>query len=230
MPPTYPSIPVVGAAHTPVRVLYLPFYCPFPPPLAASRISSLLLNIHLSPPGLPRSPFGTISSHFLTPPSPPLGASYATLPTLALLVPASHRIYTPPSLSSSLSMSVHPVISGRPLAPTIQQHPRQQPEGASIPQQSSYKHTPARRRPVQQTTTTQTSMTSSPPSSVRLTRTGRVSKAKKGLKVHVCENCGKVRCKEPVRVHMLIYVTVLHKSRTSKVCIPPTTSRKLGLY
>jgi len=30
-------------------------------------------------------------------------------------------------------------------------------------------------------------------SSVNYTRTGRISKAKKGLKVHNCENCGRVR-------------------------------------
>jgi hypothetical protein len=44
----------------------------------------------------------------------------------------------------------------------------------------------------QQRSTTSPAMMASHMSSVHYTRTGRISKAKKGLKVHNCENCGRV--------------------------------------
>ncbi|KAI8930793.1 hypothetical protein NX059_011817 [Plenodomus lindquistii] len=55
--------------------------------------------------------------------------------------------------------------------------------------QSSKLH-PASSRSKQRSTASPTAMTSSP-SSVNYTRTGRISKAKKGLKVHNCGNCGR---------------------------------------
>jgi hypothetical protein len=74
--------------------------------------------------------------------------------------------------------------------------------------------------PEQQSTTNPTTMSSHPPS-VNYTRTGRISKAKKGLKVHNCGNCGKVSyiVSVPSTHHRLrlsatlcSYMTSLHKS------------------
>lgn len=54
------------------------------------------------------------------------------------------------------------------------------------------------------------------PGGIHRTKTGRISKAKKGLKVHSCE-CGKVREQSKPRTNRANYCPVLHKSRTSQV-------------
>ena len=116
---------------------------------------------------------------------------------------------------------------GRPLDPTTSQlhqlesttTPKQtsshlnQPMISSISNQhKALKKTSPRRRPgtaqqaasgphigssrPEQSASSPTNMTSHV-SSVHYTRTGRISKAKKGLKVHDCENCGRVSQMSP---------------------------------
>lgn len=83
----------------------------------------------------------------------------------------------------------------------------------------------------EQRSTSPANMSSHSP--VNYTRTGRISKAKKGLKVHKCENCGKVSYSSVIVSNAMLTSIVIHSRRTPKVCLfrtrlQSTLTRPLG--
>ena len=60
---------------------------------------------------------------------------------------------------------------------------------------------------------------------IRFTKTGRVSRALKGKRVHACELCDKVCILRLATIPSSDFFAVLHKSRTPEVCQYQPSSR-----
>jgi hypothetical protein len=110
------------------------------------------------------------------------------------LDPTTKQLQQPEGNTAHQPTSSHSQLHQTSLSPNDQRErskstsPRRRP-GTTI-QAPSGPHTGPSRS--EQRSTDSPAMMASHLSSVHYTRTGRISKAKKGLKVHNCENCGRV--------------------------------------